>query len=81
MITKTCDRCGSKINTDPRVNAILPMFSIRKIEGLTIGWQSVDLCPKCEKMLAEWLNGNRAIATVEENAYSRECTEDADEKR
>lgn len=59
MITKTCDKCGSKINTNPMVNAILPMFSIKKIEGFMIGWQSVDLCPKCEKILAEWLNDNK----------------------
>ncbi len=56
MITKTCDRCGSKINTDPMTNAILPMFCISRIGGFALGWQSVDLCLKCEKMLAEWLN-------------------------
>ena len=56
MTTRTCDKCGCKINTNPMVNAILPMFSISRIEGFALGWQSVDLCPKCEKMLAEWLN-------------------------
>ena len=56
MTTKTCDRCGAKINTNPMTNAILPMFSIHRIEDFVLGWQSVDLCPKCEKMLAEWLD-------------------------
>ncbi len=54
MITKTCDKCGAKINTNSMTCAILPMFSIRRIEGF--GSQSVDLCPKCEEMLAEWLD-------------------------
>lgn len=58
MTIKTCDKCGAKISTDPRLNTILPMFSISRIEGFALGWQSVDLCPKCEKMLAEWLNDN-----------------------
>lgn len=56
MNVKTCDRCGVKISTDPMANVILPMFSINKIEGFAMGWQSVDLCPRCEKKLAEWLN-------------------------
>lgn len=56
MITKTCDKCGAKINTNSMTCAILPMFSIRRIEDFVLGWQSVDLCPKCEKMLAEWLD-------------------------
>lgn len=55
MITKTCDRCGAKIITNPMANTILPMFSISKIEGFMMGWQPVDLCPKCEKLFAEWL--------------------------
>lgn len=58
MIIKTCDKCGAKININPMTNTILPMFSISKIENFTMGWQSVDLCSKCEKMLAEWLNDN-----------------------
>ena len=56
MIVKTCDKCGLEINTNPMMNMILPMFSISRIEGFTMGWQSVDLCPRCEKKLAEWLN-------------------------
>ena len=56
MTTKTCDKCGTQINTNPMVNTILPMFSIQRIENFMLGWQSVDLCPKCEKRLAEWLN-------------------------
>ena len=56
MTIKTCDKCGAKINTNPITNATLPMFSISRIEGFALGWQSVDLCPKCEKTLAEWLN-------------------------
>ena len=56
MIIKTCDKCGAKINTNPMINTILPMFSISRIEDFTLGWQSVDLCPRCEKKLAEWLN-------------------------
>lgn len=59
MTIKTCDKCGAKININPMTNTILPMFSISKIENFTMGWQSVDLCSKCEKMLAEWLNNNR----------------------
>ena len=55
MTTKTCDKCGTKINTNPMANTILPMFSIQRINFM-LGWQSVDLCPKCEKRLAEWLN-------------------------
>lgn len=58
MTIKACDKCGAKISTNPTANAILPMFSIRRIESLALGWQSVDLCPKCEKALAEWLNDN-----------------------
>ena len=56
MIVKTCDRCGSKISTNPMTNTILPMFFINKLEGFAMGWQSVDLCHRCEKELAEWLN-------------------------
>ena len=56
MTIKTCDKCGAKISTDPRLNTVLPMFSISRIEGFALGWQSVDLCPKCEKRLSEWLN-------------------------
>lgn len=56
MTIKTCDKCGTKINTNPITNAILPIFSIRKMDGFVLGWQSVDLCPECEKVLAEWLN-------------------------
>lgn len=56
MITKTCDKCGAEINTNPMTNTILPTFLIHRIENFMSGWQSVDLCPKCEKMLAEWLN-------------------------
>lgn len=56
MITKTCDRCGTRINTDPMVNAILPMFSIRTIKDFISGWQSVDLCLDCEKKLKKWLS-------------------------
>ena len=55
MITKMCDRCGTKINTNPMVNSILPMFSITMIKDFMSGWRSVDLCPKCEKSLMEWL--------------------------
>ena len=58
MNIKTCDKCGVKINTDPITNTILPTFYIRRIENFAMGWQSVDLCPKCQKMLAEWLNDN-----------------------
>ena len=61
MIIRTCDRCGCKINTDLMVNAILPMFSISKLEGFVMGWQSVDLCPRCEKKLADWLNNKEEI--------------------
>ncbi len=56
MTTKTCDKCGATINTNQIGNAILPMFFIRRFEFFTVGWQSVDLCPICEKKLAEWLN-------------------------
>lgn len=57
MTTKTCDRCGSKISTDPMAtNTILPMFSISMRGGFELGLRSVDLCPECEKKLVEWLN-------------------------
>lgn len=56
MTAKTCDKCGANININPMANAILPMFSISRIEDFAMGWQSVDLCPSCEKKLAEWLN-------------------------
>lgn len=55
MITKTCDRCGTKIYTNPMANSILPMFYIRTIKDFMSGWQSVDLCPECEKSLMKWL--------------------------
>lgn len=58
MTIKTCDKCGDKINTNPMANAILPMFFIRRIDDFVTGWKSIDLCPKCEKVLAEWLNDN-----------------------
>lgn len=67
MTIKTCDKCGIKMNTNPMVNAILPMFSISKIEDFFIGWRSVDLCPRCEKKLAEWLNNKE-----ERNANTEE---------
>lgn len=60
MTIKTCDKCGDKINTNSMANTILPMFSIRRIKGFAMEWESVDLCPKCEKMLIEWLNDNGA---------------------
>ncbi len=56
MNIKMCDKCGDEINTNPMTNAILPMFSISRIDDFAMGWRSVDLCPKCEKALAEWLN-------------------------
>lgn len=56
MITRTCDRCGFEISTNPMMNTILPMFSISRIKDFATGWQSVDLCPRCEKKFAEWLN-------------------------
>lgn len=56
MTVRTCDKCGLEINTNPMVNAILPMFYIRRIRNFAMGWQSVDLCPGCEKKLEEWLN-------------------------
>lgn len=55
MITTTCDRCGEKININPMGNSILPMFSVSMIKDFMSGWQSVDLCPKCEKSLMKWL--------------------------
>ena len=69
MNIKICNKCGDKINTNPMTNAIFPMLSIRRWDkdGFTMGWTSVDLCPKCEKMLAEWLNDH--------------STEGADERR
>ena len=58
MIIRTCDKCGDKINTNPMTNTILPMFSIKRMNifAFEMRWRSVDLCPKCEKALAEWLN-------------------------
>lgn len=56
MTIKTCDKCGAKINTNPILNMVLPALSISRLEDFVLGWQPVDLCPKCEKMLAEWLN-------------------------
>ena len=67
MTTRTCDKCGSKISTDPMVNAILPMFSISRIEGFAMGWQSVDLCPRCEKKLSEWLNNKEGRSANTKN--------------
>lgn len=34
-----------------------------------MGWQSVDLCPRCEKKLEEWLNNK------EERTANKECKE------
>lgn len=67
MTIKTCDKCGLEINTNPMGNAILPMFSISRIMDFITGWQSVDLCPGCEKKLAEWLNNKE-----ERNANTEE---------
>lgn len=58
MTIKTCDKCGDKINTNPLQNMVLPMFRVNKMVDMCQGWQSVDLCPKCEKELAEWLDYN-----------------------
>lgn len=56
MTIKTCDKCGAKINTDPRSNAMLPMYTISRIDPYAVNLRSVDLCPKCEKRFVEWLN-------------------------
>jgi len=67
MTVKTCDKCGTEINTNLTTNTILPMFSISRIKGSPVmGFQSVDLCPKCEKILAEWLNDNEKSPEREE---------------
>lgn len=68
MNIKICDKCGDKINTDPMTNSILPMFYISKFSPVG---QSVDLCPKCEKVLAEWLNDHSTEG----------CIKDAGERR
>jgi len=58
MTIQMCDRCGDKINTNPLQNAVLPMFRISRMVDIFQGWQSVDLCPKCEKELSKWLDHN-----------------------
>lgn len=58
MIIKTCDRCGIEIKTDPMMGTRLPKFSINRTDGFPLEWKSVDLCPRCEKELAEWLNND-----------------------
>lgn len=54
MIIKTCDKCGGKININPASNVVFPLFVIRKLDNFITGWQSVDLCPKCEEKLNGW---------------------------
>ena len=56
MIIKTCDKCGGKININPASNVVFPSFVIRKLDNFITGWQSVDLCPKCEEKLNRKLN-------------------------
>jgi hypothetical protein len=59
MTIKKCDRCGIKIRTNPMMGTRLPKFFInRRVDGFPLEWKSVDLCPRCEKKLAEWLNNN-----------------------
>ena len=55
MIIKTCDKCGDIINENPASNVVFPSL-IRKLDNPIMGWQSVDLCPKCEEKLNGWLN-------------------------
>ena len=73
MNVKICDKCGDKINTNPMTNSILPMFSISRWvrDSLVTEWKSIDLCPKCEKVLAEWLDDHSTEG----------CIEDAGERR
>ena len=72
MTVKTCDNCGLEINTNPMMNAILPMFSISRIRSFVTGWQSVDLCPRCEKMLEEWLSNKEEITANHETNRGKE---------
>ena len=72
MTVKTCDKCGLEINTNPMMNAILPMFSISRIRSFVTGWQSVDLCPGCEKKLEEWLSNKEEIIANHETNRGKE---------
>lgn len=63
-ITKTCDRCGDVINTNPMANTILPSFMIKKLNDFMRGWVDIDLCPNCEKELNAWLNNKQSKTAV-----------------
>jgi len=55
MIKKICDKCGEKINDDPNSNAVFPMFTINRLTGVPLRWESVDLCPECSRKFESWL--------------------------
>ena len=50
-----CDRCGVPICYDPRMQAVLPMYTIFKKVDIQYGLMEVDLCPTCQRMLNRWL--------------------------
>lgn len=66
MITKTCDKCGEKINANSVGNALLPMFSVSMMKDLTSGWQFIDLCPTCERSLMKWLRNEEKLVDIME---------------
>ena len=49
MVTTNCDKCGVRISRNPVANISLPQFNILIRDNYMTGWQSVDLCSKCEK--------------------------------
>lgn len=62
MIKKICDKCGTPVvNYDPSTNMILPTYTptyaITKYfdSGFPSFICSIDLCPKCERLLDKWL--------------------------
>ena len=59
MTIIVCDKCGSKINSNPMSSIQLPMFTIRKLVGVPSFWVDVNLCPECCKKLEGWLNGQK----------------------
>ena len=50
--TIVCDRCGSIVHK-PEFSG----FFIRRSINLDGIFKGVDLCPECEKIFGEWLDG------------------------
>jgi hypothetical protein len=56
MKRQFCDKCGEEIYYFPMQNAIIPTYSIQKVEIPFSLDNTVDLCTRCTKDFTTWLN-------------------------